>query len=322
MGLLCTALSFTSCQRCCNQALDTPLETNYVHKYGVPLPKEEWTQKGEEGKIIETLKTGVVVTKTYSRGILNGDATYTFPYSLSLEKLETYSEGILTRELWYAFSGEPVKEILHIDETRSQMTLWSNSGAPLAIEEYEGSLLLSGTYFTEDHQIASTVNEGYGVRLVRDTFEAVVVKETVENGVVVLQSLLSESGYVKEIVPLQNGLKDGIVKKYLAGGEPHLFEEWKNGVQSGITTFYRNGEKFTETPYVNGLKHGIEKQWSDGETLIETITWIKGVRHGPRTVFLPDATDVLWYFKGEEVSKAAFDFSNHEVSRETAALMP
>ncbi len=52
---------------------DAPVDEVYVHRYGVTLPQEDWESRGQCGKVVSTLKDGVVVSRNYEAGVLEGE---------------------------------------------------------------------------------------------------------------------------------------------------------------------------------------------------------------------------------------------------------
>ena len=90
LAVITLAACFTSCQRRCCDKQDVVMET-YVHKYGVEVPADDWASRGENGQVITSLGNSVKVVKPYTNGALDGETTYTFPHSDTIEKVETYA---------------------------------------------------------------------------------------------------------------------------------------------------------------------------------------------------------------------------------------
>ena len=56
---------------------------------------------------------GVVVSKSYTGGTLDGETTYTYPHSSQIQKSESYQMGILVKETEFFFDGTPKSEITY-----------------------------------------------------------------------------------------------------------------------------------------------------------------------------------------------------------------
>ncbi|MFQ5729462.1 MAG: hypothetical protein ACE5GN_03785 [Waddliaceae bacterium] len=127
------AIITSSCARQCCQDCGPRGEVvnqTYVHKYGVTIPKNEWSDRGKTGQVVSTLKTGVVVTKTYSDGNLHGETTYTFPHSRAIERVETYSQGHLIKTRENHLSGAPKMEIDFPSPEEKTVVVWYEDGTP------------------------------------------------------------------------------------------------------------------------------------------------------------------------------------------------
>lgn len=300
-------LALTSCAGSYYNSNPDVVEETYVHRYGVEVPQERWSESGQNGKVVSTLKTGVVVTRSYNSGILEGDTVYSFPHSSLTQKVETYSQGNLTKEVAYYISGEPAEQITYNGPNSWTLTSWYAGGAPQSKEEYENQRLVHGEYYNISHQIETQVNDGQGTRTRRDGEGQLVSTDSIQNGELVNSTTYYPTGAPKTITPYRNGIVEGTRRTYLQGGEPNTIEQWTAGQQQGITIAFQNGQKFAEIPYVNGQKDGIEKRFRDGITLVEEITWVKDVKHGPATAYIGDVTKVDWYFQNKPVTKGSFD---------------
>lgn len=299
---------FTGCQphnTCC----DYPgvIDEAYVHKYGVPVPHEDWDARGRSGKILTTLKSGVVVAKNYQKGILEGETTYTFPHSDTIEKSELYSNDRRVKETNYYRSGAPKQEIVYMASNAKSALEWYENGSPKSSEEYIGERLMKGEYYTSNYQTDYKINDGFGQKPNRDQYGHMDGVNTYENGELTMTTTYYSNGVPKEMIPYAQGIVDGQLKTFLAGGEPKTIEEWSFGVKNGVTTLFENGEKIAEVPYTYGLKNGVEKRFRNNVQLVEEITWINDVKHGPHTTYIGSREQTDWYFKGEIVTETAFE---------------
>lgn len=305
-------LLFTGCaNRSGNNASPGPkkdvVAETYVHKYGVRVPKNEWSTRGKSGQVVSTLKTGVVVTKNYVDGYLDGDTTYSFPHRGSIQKVETYAEGHLTAEKENFTTGAPKKQVVYISPTSYSLTRWYEGGTPQLREIYENDRLIEGDYYNQFNQIEARVEHGEGKKIVRNEMGQLISTEKVENGMIQERTTYYPNGAPKEIIPFSNGKVAGMKKTFLPGGEPLTIEEWNDGRQEGTTVYFQDGEKVAEVPYFKGVKNGVEERYRDAQYVVEEITWQAGKKHGPSYVHIGEDTLISWYYEGKEVSKAHYD---------------
>lgn len=285
---------------------DNVIDQTYIHKYGVTIPQDDWIDRGEEGKVVSTLKDGAVVTKNYSEGELEGETTYTFPHSEAIQIIETYAQGRLVKERENLPSGAPKKQIEYQSPDIKTVTAWYETGTPHYRELYKKGRLIEADYYNSNNQVESRIDHGEGKRVNRNEFEQLISTDDFKNGQLSLKTTYYANGATKEIISYQNGQVHGLKKIYLPDGEPRAIEEWSDDKQQGITIVFQNGEKIAEVPYVNGIKDGVEKRFSDGVYLVEEITWEDGVKHGPCYNYLGGDAHVTWLYQGKEVSQFQF----------------
>lgn len=286
------------------------IDQSYVHKYGVEVAPQDWQQRGSSGKVVSRQKNGVVVSKNYSEGLLDGETTYSFPYSDTLEKVEVYAKNQLVKEINFYRSGAPKQEISYAELNKKLLLTWFENGIPQSREEVEGDLLLSGEYYTPAHQLETQVVAGNGAKTRRDPYGHLEAVDTMQNGQVALITTYYANGSPKDETPYKKGLIDGAVKRYLPRGEPSVIEEWSNGARTGLTTHFENGERVAEIPYVNGLRTGVEKRYRNNDILVEEIGWANDLRHGPNISYINDTKRTEWFFRNEPVSQIGFDRMN------------
>lgn len=279
----------------------------YVHKYGVEVPSKDWSERGKDGHVISVLSNGVRVDQTYVRGVLNGDTTYSFPHQDTVEKREHYAQDVLMKETLYFANGKPCKEIVHKEGDCCIVTEWYETGSPQCVEEYTGSSLSSGNYYMTNNQVESRVIDGKGLRTVRDPFGHHLHTEAVQNGVVTAQQTLYPNGTPKEQTTIVNGQVHGEKRTFLPTGEPNTIEAWEGNKQHGITSVYQNGVKVREVPYENGVKDGVEVRFKDGEIVVEEISWVNNMKHGPSYTYVQGTKQTEWFYKDRPVTKAMFD---------------
>ena len=143
--LLATSLIVLS--GCGERANDEVVKETYIHKYGVNVSKKDWESRGSDGQVIQTLRSGTVITKSYEAGTLEGIITRTFPHSQTVQKVEIYADGTLVKETENYPSGLPKQENEYISENEYKTTMWYENGSPRAIEGLQGTLLADGKYY-------------------------------------------------------------------------------------------------------------------------------------------------------------------------------
>lgn len=310
--LLTTVLGASSCNRA-SQRGDIVDET-YVHCYGVEVPPSRWTSSGQNGKVISTLKDGVVVSKTYENGILEGETTCSFPHSDIIEKRAEYVNGVMAKESVYDNTGTPLRETVY-EPDQTIVTSWYESGTPHSKEILQGNNIIYGEYYTPAHEIESRIENGHGERVNRDAYGQLLHIDNVADGKLIQRNVYHITGSPHAIIPYQNDLIHGQRKTYHPGGEPHTIEEYANNVQHGITIVYKNGEKYAEVPYEQGHKNGVEKRYRDGKDLIQEIHWVNDTRQGPTFNFVGNTVQVDWYYKDKKVDKSQYDLYMNPITR-------
>jgi antitoxin component YwqK of YwqJK toxin-antitoxin module len=278
-----------------------------VHRYGVPVSAEDWSAGGNHGQIVTTLANGVVVTKSYNSGILDGETTYSYSHSSAIEKVESYMNGVLQKEMSYYISGAPKQEVLYNSPQNRTTSSWYESGALKSKEQMQGNLLFQAAYYGQNNQMDSQVANYSGTRTRRDDYGQLISVDTIEKGLITLRSTYHPNGAPKEVIPYANGEIHGQVKSYFPAGEPQAIEEWNNGLQAGLTTEYLNGEKITDCNYANGKKHGIERRYRDGKVVVQEDSWVNGQKQGPCTSYVGNQNKTDWYWQGKQISKANYD---------------
>jgi antitoxin component YwqK of YwqJK toxin-antitoxin module len=282
----------------------------YVHKYGLPVDKADWERRGENGQIVSTRKDGVKEVKVFAQGLLHGDSTYSFPHSDVVARIETYDRGMLVAEQENYPSGVPSLQRQILSSGEALETHWYSSGSPRCRETLKGGLLLAGEYFSLDNQLESRLENGEGLRTVRDAEGELLSEDQIGKGVMVRRSTFYTNGQPESISSYLEGKEHGQRFTYLPGGVPNTIECWVNGELQGITTVFVNGEKKAEIPYETGRKQGIERRYGPDGSLVEEVTWLRDMRHGADQFVVNGERTVDWYHHGQLVSKAIFDRLN------------
>lgn len=305
--LFCVLVGFvllTGCQqRCCD---DVVCET-YVHRYGVPLAPQDWSERGQHGQVISIRKDGVVISKTYESGVLNGDTTYTFAHKDLVEKKEVYCQGNLTQTVYYYPSGMPQRQITFEQPDTERVLTWYESGAPQSKELYFGGLLVQGEYLNPSQQQESAVIDQNGLRTLRDDYGQLLSVDEIRDGQMTLRRTFHPNGAPAAVTPYVNNAVEGKRWTYQMGGEPATIEEWRGNYQHGNTEVFENGEKVSDLPYVMGQAHGIERRYRNGQQLVQENNWVQGRRHGPSYTYVNDTTQTDWYFKDRKVNRGTYE---------------
>lgn len=304
--------SVASCQSNRNCGDEVVCET--VHRYGVALEPEDWSSRGQHGQVVSMRKDGVAVTRNYDAGVLHGECCYTFPNRDVIQKKEYYEQGVLKRENTHYSTGFPQKQITYESPDFHAMTTWYENGAPHCHEYLNNGNLMRGEYYSVDQQLESRIDEGNGLRTIRDGQGQLQSVDTIKNGKMTLRTTYHPNGMPATMTPYVNGSIEGERRTYLAGGEPATIEAWTNNVQHGTTQIYEHGEKLADVPYVNGNRHGIERRYrDDGQTVAQEKTWVQGQQHGPSYSYMGNKTTTDWHFRNRPIpNKATFDMLSNQ----------
>lgn len=283
------------------------VKETYLHRYGVEVNSKDWNQRGANGKVVSTLRNGVVVSRTYAEGRLHGLTVYSFPHSEVIQKTEDYNEGVLAREIYHFSSGEPKMEVAYRPTHEKTIACWYDNGKTLSNETYSEEKLIKGVYYSFDQKVEASVENGNGERIRRDVYGNLLSRDQVADGYLTTVTTYHSNGTPREVTPYAMNVVQGLKRSYLPDGEPNTLEEWYDGAQTGITTLYQNGEKIAEIPYLNGTKNGVERRYANGKKVVEEITWVNGAIHGPYNTVVGDKIQTDWYHRGKRVSKNTFE---------------
>ena len=285
------------------------IDTKYVHKYGMAMPMDDWQHSGQSGQVVKTLKQGVVCSQAYYDGQLEGETTYTFPFSDDLEKVQYYSSNRLNKETIYHRNGTPRQET-DFSENDRVVREWYETGTLKSVETSTGERLVKGDYYDVRQQHTSNIENGSGVKTVTDSYGQLISTEHYNDGQMTHITRYHPNGSPKEITPFQNGVVEGYRKTFYPGGEPMTIESWLGGRQEGLTTVYQDGVKVEEVPFVNGMKNGKARVFKDGTSVSQEISWKDDQKHGPTHTYIDDRIATDWYLRGNKVSKGYYDALN------------
>jgi len=307
IGAAALTLTASCARQCCD---DTILDETYVHKYGVAVPPDFWEQSGEHGAVISTMADGVVITRSYSSGLLEGETTYSFPHSSQTQKKELYTQGTMIRFIELYFDGTPQIETVLDAPSPGMKTIstWYLSGTPRSVEQFNGDRLYIAEYYTPANQRDAWVENYQGKRLVRDDYGQLIATDTIEDGLLSSRTSYHPNGSPKELVPYENGSVSGERRTYHPAGEPNTVEQWSDGNQHGVSMIYLHGERYAEVPFNNGKRQGVERRYRDGDQLAQEITWDNDQMHGQATTYVNDISKTEWYYRGSAITKTDYDF--------------
>lgn len=309
--LLLGATLATACNKNSNRRPCNIIDERFVHKYGLEVEQKEWQQRGNNGTVITKLDDGVVLSQTYKHGQLDGATTYTFPHSNTIQTLENYVNGQLISRVTNNDLGRPQHEVEYTPDGYEIVTAWYEGGVPQSREMIKNKRIVEAEYFSPNNQTESRIDNGEGVKIVRNIYGDLISRDFYEGGEISERTTFHKNGSPHTVTPYVKGKAHGEKKIFLPAGEPEKVETWVKGVQHGNTIVYKNGEKFAELPFVNGKIHGTEKHFRDESNLIEEITWKEGVKHGPTTVYVDgEETKTVWFHKGKPVTKSTYNQNN------------
>jgi antitoxin component YwqK of YwqJK toxin-antitoxin module len=308
-----TVLVAVGCQPAARTGFaEQPLPIEYVdqtyhHRYGMEVAPDHWYKSGCSGQVITSLRDGINVSQTYLNGMLNGEATYTFPNSTQIESRLMYHDDVVVSEMRYGPSGAPRYSKEYSGPEIWTETHWYESGQPKSVEKYERGLLINAEYYTPDHQKDSWVYAGEGERVTRDDWGNFVSLDAFRGGELTSTTTRHSNGSTHEITPYAAGRIHGERKSYYPGGDPMAIEVWLNGERTGVTQIFQNGEKYADVPYLVGKKNGIERRYRDGAIVSQEVSWADDKMHGPMHTYVGDSVQTDWFFRGRLTSRANFE---------------
>lgn len=265
-------------------------------------------EEGAESKVLTTLKDGVVCKHTYKEDQLDGETTYTFPFSQQIERRLIYVQGGLKQDTLFYSDGNQREDNEYI--TEENMTIskhWYENDVMQSHEKWTGSLLLWGEYFDTKKKLVSKIEQGRGTKTILDKYGQLISSEDFKEGHLVSRTSYHPNGSPKEFTPFKDGLADGLRRTFEQGGEPKTIETWVDGKQHGLTTIFHDGQKSEEVFYGNGMRQGKSLVFGDGMQVTQELNWKDDKMHGPAFSYFGDKIITDWYYKGGKVTKGFYD---------------
>ena len=283
------------------------ISLRHIHKYGYDVSKEEWEHEHYPGQVLTMLRDGKTIVETYEDGVLHGPRTESYPHSQTVETLEQYEKGKLSKRVGYSVRGVPQKEEFFKSPIHKIATAWYPNGTPRSKEEYKEDLLVNGTYYTPGNEVDSRIENGTGERTLRNQNGDILTKEIYSNYLISYIETYYPNNSPHTAISYSKGMMHGEKKIFAMSGEPLSVENYNENKKHGLCTYFQNGCKFKEIQYTRGLRDGVEKHYIDGNVVVQETEYQNGIKHGPSIVYCDGSAKTAWYFDNEKVSKSKFN---------------
>jgi len=298
---------FTGCNNHTKNKDNEVVSERYIHKYGYDVSKQEWSEQDYPGQVVTTQRNGVSTVSSFDGGILHGPTTETYPHSQTLKSKKIYDKGILTKQIFLDIKGIPEKQETYTSPTHMKVISWYSDGTPRYQEEYASGKLINGQYFTITNEVESRVEDGVGVRIIRDQIGRLKSRQNYERSEIIHNETYHVNNTPMTSVSYNKGVVHGEKLSYSSNGAPLFKENYNNGKLNGISTYYQNGYKYLEIPYASGEKDGVERHYIDGETISEETIWNENMRHGPSVIYCDGISKTEWYYNDQKMSKHKYE---------------
>lgn len=294
-------------------ATEQPIKEVYRHGYGIIVSRSEWLRRGQDGNITKLLKDGTTVSETYYQGLLHGELVISYPHSTTIALTEKYEHGVLISRKHFFVNGLPKQEEIFQSDGSVTVSKWKDGDlagmTPYISETFNGGLLQSGTYLTPKGDQVRII-DGTGIRPYFTNEGEIFSEETFSHGSLSRKTVYHPNGDPASVTQYQNGVVHGIKQTFFQGGIPNTHEEWRNGLQDGITFIFKNGNRIADIPFVQGIRKGLELRYNDKFEIVEEVSWKNNQLHGVRKIYSQDSVKKEWYHQGKPVSKSKFERLN------------
>lgn len=86
-----------------------------------------------------------------------------------------------------------------------------------------------------------------------------------------------DSGRLRSIATLKNGLLDGVSKSYYESGALKTDAHYKYGLLNGLAReYYESGSLKAQTFFENGILNGVSISWAEDGTEIDRVEFVWG----------------------------------------------
>lgn len=296
--------ALASCTNTKNE--EAVLKQSYVHKYGIAMDENEWTERGQSGQIVSVLGSDVIRTETKENGVLHGKTTYTFPHSRTIAKQEIYEKGNLVSTTQFDVSGHVVEESKVVGFNSAIVSRWFIDGMRMSVEKIDSGRIVEAQYYSPSNVEEGKILRGQGTRVSRNSEGLLLSHDAIVDGEMVESTNFYPNGDPRCTTPYVKGQIEGIRRTFLMGGMPASQEEWSQGKQDGLTLIFQNGEKIAEVPYKNGQKHGTERRYRENGEVAQELGWRRNLQNGPMHTFVDGKPSTNWYYNGNQVSEATY----------------
>jgi antitoxin component YwqK of YwqJK toxin-antitoxin module len=306
------ALVLISCNDSNNKQV---ISQRYVHKYGYDVSRDEWSAESYPGHVLTTLRDGKTITEPYEDGLIHGARTETYPHSQTIQTLEQYEKGNLSKRISFNVRGVPQKEELFRGENHVIITTWYPNGTPKSSEEFTDNILINAQYLNTSNETDSRIENGTGERTIRNQSGDVLSKEVFNNYLLTYIETYYPNNTPHTTTSFENNLLHGEKKEFAMTGEPICVEHYYKGLKHGLSTYYQNGYKYSEVPYAHGHKNGIERHYIDGELICEETEFHDGIKQGSSVLYCDGSAKTTWYFENQIVSRSKYEqlMDRHEL---------
>lgn len=296
------------CLGSCQRSSQEVVKTSYYHQYGPAVKAAEWKEQGSTGEVSELLSNGVEVRRAYHDGVLQGQTTWSFPYSKVVERFEEYEGGVQVGFGENYSLGAPKWQVDLAPAGKKMFRAWYEDGAPRVVEELQNDLVVEGQYFTDSGELESVVKEGNGLRIERSERGVLLFRDRIVEKEPVVKETFYPNGLVKEVTSYRSLKKDGLSKSFDDAGRPEVVQWWVQGDLSGVSTYFKDGLKVSQVPFQHGKKEGVEVCFDpDTGALIEEISWKNDRQHGLHRLYTSTGVIEEWYVDGKKATKDEFN---------------
>ncbi|HSW87257.1 MAG TPA: hypothetical protein VLG49_07160 [Rhabdochlamydiaceae bacterium] len=217
----------------------------------------------EEGSLIAEIY--------YDKGALQDPSLYYHPNG-QLEKVIPYNKNKINGIVKVFDPEGHLIEKMEFDKGLRQgvsLGYWSENSLKYQ-EDYQNDLLITGTYFDSDGQMASEVKSGNGFQAnfgMEKPYSLVEYQNGLPEGIV---KIFDEDGSLHCSYFIKNEKKHGEEWEYYPkSAQPKLFLFWQeDAIQGMVKTWYENGVMESQKEMNGNKKHGICFAWfKDGQMM-------------------------------------------------------